>query len=130
MAGLIAMRAKQRCAVLQTQAVRKSSISESQVPPIDLLRYLERYVEDIQVGFRQENHTSAPTISERLELDDPAPAGKTPKLDGAILYIAWRANCTLTLAEFAAVAEYKYLNDLMTPKEEAEYESKQGISNL
>lgn len=109
-------------------AVRTSSVQENQVPPIDLLRYLERYIEDIRAGFREANHTLAPTISQRLELEDAPTSAPARKLDGAILYAAWQANCTLTIAELAAVQEYKYLNDLMTPAEEKAYEAKNGIT--
>ena len=108
-------------------AVRKSSVAENEIPPIDLLRYLERYIEDVRIGARQQNHTLAPTITQRLELED-SPSLETRKLDGATLYLAWRANCTITVAELSAVQEYKYVNDLMTPKEEADYERKNGIN--
>ena len=105
-------------------AVRKSSLSEGELPPIDLLRYLERYISDIKAGFRQENHTLKPSLEQRLELED---AGHAPKTSPSVLYSAWQANATLTIPELEIVAEYRYLNDLMTPKEEADYESKAGI---
>ena len=101
--------------------------SFGKLPPIDLLRYIDRYILDIESGYRKENSTNLPSLEVKLELEDSTPQN-LPKLDGKNLFFAWQANATLTPRELEAVLEYKYLNDLMTPREETEYESKQRIS--
>jgi hypothetical protein len=101
--------------------------SFGKLPPIDLLRYIDRYILDIESGYRKENSINLPSLEARLELEDSAPQN-LPKLDGKILYTAWQANATLTPRELEAVLEYRYLNDLMTPTEEKAYETKNGIT--
>ena len=110
-------------------SVRKSSITENQSPPIDLLRYLESYIHDIKQGFRKENHTLQPTITQKLELDDSPRENTAQKLVRMQnLYLAWQANASLTIPELEIVEEYRYLHDLMSPAEEQRYESKKGVT--
>ena len=110
-------------------SVRASSVNAGESPPIDLLRYLERYILDIKEGFRKENHTLAPTLTQKLELDDSPKETSAQKLVRAQnLYTAWQANCTLSIPELELVEEYRYLHDLMSPTEESKYESKKGIT--
>lgn len=110
-------------------AVRKSSLSAGESPPIDLLRYLESYIHDIKQGYRKENHTLQPTLAQKLELDDSPRENTGQKLSRMQnLYLAWQANASLTLPELEIVEEYRYLHDLMSPTEESRYESKKGIT--
>ena len=112
------------------QAVRTSAIAENESPPIELLRYLEKYISDIRSGFRQENHTLAPSLEQKLELDNsPAQENTAQKLVRMRnLYTAWQSNCTLSIPELELVEQYRYLHDLMSSTEEQKYEHKNGIT--
>lgn len=100
-------------------------------PPLDLIRYLDRYILDIEQGLRKESMTLAPTMLDRLGLSDtPAGAGQSGQsaLDSKTLFAAWQANATLSVREIIAVQQYRYENDLMSPTEESAHEKANGIS--
>lgn len=69
-------------------------------PSGSLHRYISRYIDEIQNGYRKVNHTLKPDIAETLGF------AQTEKSDAD-----------------------RYANDLMSPEEESIYEQQQGISS-
>ena len=118
--------AKQYRPYLTLEALKILSSSTKQAAPtqLDLIRYLDKYISDIEHGLRKENNVLAPTLSQKLELEDSVP----PPANPAILFAVWQSNGTLTVAEMELVNKYRYENDKMTPQEEHDYESNQGVT--
>lgn len=69
-------------------------------PSGSLHRYISRYIDEIQNGYRKVNHTLKPDIAE-----------------------------TLGFAHSEKSDADRYANDLMSPEEESIYEQQQGISS-
>ena len=72
-------------------------------PTSSMCRYLQRYLLDVESGFRQANHIGSGTVAEKLGFDS------TPK------------------TKHESEQQYRYDNDLMSPQEEYEYEVSQGL---
>lgn len=95
-------------------------------PDIELLRYLETFRAKISFdAISKTIQTPRATISDRLEL-----SGKMVIIDVGPskqnCYDRWLAFPEhLTLAELEKAHMHRYENDLMTPEEEADFESRQ-----
>lgn len=72
-------------------------------PTSGLCRYLQRYLLDVESGFRQANHIGSGTLEQKLGFE------QEPK------------------TKFESEQQYRYENDLMSPQEEYEYERSQGL---
>jgi len=100
------------------------SALKTQSSNISLIRYLDDFAHKIARDSLKPNLVLKPTISDKLEL-----SGSKVQIDLVSLkkqaYQKWLdhpANCNSQ--EIARMLMYKYENDLMSPEEEAEYESK------
>jgi len=92
-----------------------------------LIKYLEKYCLEITHSVREESYTANPrkTLSQRLELDDTpsAPINPIIQITGEAAYQKQLINpIHCTPKEIEAAMEYRYLNDLMSPDEEKQYE--------
>lgn len=93
---------------------------------VSLIRYLEDFAHKISRDSIKPNLTLKPSLEDKLELN--APRART--MDSLIAlkslaYQKWLTNPTkCTSSELARVHMYRYENDLMSPEEETEYESK------
>ena len=72
-------------------------------PTSSMCRYLQRYLLDVESGFRQANHVGLPSVEQSL--------GFTAE----------------PRTRHESEQQYRYDNDLMSPTEEYEYEVSQGI---
>lgn len=72
-------------------------------PTSSMCRYLQRYLLDVESGFRQANHVGLPSVEQSLGFEKEA---KT---------------------KHESEQQYRYDNDLMSSQEEYEYEKSQGI---
>lgn len=81
-----------------------ANLSHSHSQTSALTRYLNKYVSDIESGFRSESITVQPDISTSL--------GFTPPIEDKT---AWEKE-----------QERRYLNNEMSPEEEKDYEKEQG----
>ena len=88
---------------------------------LSIAQYIERFIIQIDHGVRQEAYEAKPkpTISEQLGFDTPSPLN-----EGLIAYKFFtengRESCTPNVLKEAL--DYAYLNDLMSPEQEKEYE--------
>jgi hypothetical protein len=96
-----------------------------------LIKYLEKYCLEITHSVREESYTANPrkTLSQRLELDDPSDIPTISiipqpiQITGEAAYQKQLINpLHCTPKEIEAAMEYRYLNDLMSPDEEKQYE--------
>lgn len=81
-----------------------AGLSRAQAPSSELTRYLDRYILDIDSGYRKENHVSKPTIQDKLGFSEPQ-----------------------ELTNYEAEQLRRYENDEMSPDEESAYELSQGL---
>ena len=72
-------------------------------PTSSMCRYLQRYLLDVESGFRQANHIGSPSLESSLGFESE------PR------------------SKFESEQQYRYDNDLMSPTEEYEYEVSQGL---
>jgi hypothetical protein len=72
-------------------------------PTSSMCRYLQRYLLDVESGFRQPNHTGAPSLEQSLGFEKES------------------------RTKHESEQQYRYDNDLMSQQEEYEYEVSQGI---
>ena len=87
-----------------------ASLSHAHSPVSPLTRYLNRYVLDVESGYRKENHVQKPSMSEGLGFESRRSRGEQTK---------WERE-----------QESRYLSDLMSPDEEKEYEQAQGLTGI
>lgn len=93
---------------------------------ITLIRYLDDFAHKISRESLKPNLTLKPTLEDRLELDAP----RAKSIDSLVAlksqaYQKWLTSPSkCTSSEIARVLMHRYENDLMSPEEEAEYESK------
>lgn len=81
-----------------------AGLSRAHAPSAELTRYLDRYILDIDSGYRKENHVSKPTVAEKLGFGESS-----------------------ELTSFEAEQLRRYENDEMSPEEESAYELSQGL---
>ena len=81
-----------------------ASLERSSSPSSQLTRYLDRYILDIDSGYRKENHVSKPTVADKLGFSEPPER-----------------------TSFEAEQLRRYENDEMFPDEESAYELSQGL---
>ena len=72
-------------------------------PTSSMCRYLQRYLLDVESGYRTANHIGSGTVAEKLGFSEE------PR------------------TRHESEAQYRYDNDLMSPQEEYEYEVSQGL---
>jgi len=90
-----------------------------------LVRYLESFLLKINHGIISPSHITAPSLESRLGMDD-SPVPISPALTGEAAYQKWLSNpVKATPHEISAALEWRYLNDMMSPEEESEYERAQ-----
>lgn len=90
----------------------------------ELLSYLELFVAKQKAGFLRSSYSVAPrqSIEDKLGLGADS---KEEKMLAAFSKHEQLGAFICTKQELALVAEYRYLNDLMSPEEETEYEATQ-----
>lgn len=79
-------------------------LAKDSAPAGQLTLYLDRYILDIDSGYRKENHVSKPTIQDKLGFSEPQ-----------------------ELTNYEAEQLRRYENDEMSPDEESAYELSQGL---
>ena len=108
------------------------SLKEQSNPPIGLIRYVDRFISEIDDGFRKESHTIKTRIDDRTDL------AVSLGLDSGIDPISERERLynqfvqSMSFSEFSSkeiilIQKYRYENDLMTPEEESIFEQSQGV---
>lgn len=92
---------------------------------LDLLRYLQKYVSDIQAGLRIPNHTLQPTISQKLGFEESHASACSGIREIPTLLSLFTINggsyIGLSIPEIQALKEYRFENSMMTEDEEAFY---------
>ena len=92
---------------------------------IKLIRKLETYQWKIQAEHLAPSYQPAPTMAERLELDD-SPQPRTLEEIRREAYRKYLQNTdSCTAAEMVRAQEYMFENDLMSPEQEAMFLSSQ-----
>lgn len=96
-----------------------------------ITRYLESFLLKINHGIVNPAHTTQLSTVQKLGFDEVLNALPTRE---QVLYSAWikvTANpSSATSKEIEACMEYKYLNKLMTPAEEREFENMNGLQTF
>jgi hypothetical protein len=91
---------------------------------LPLLVYLRNFRDKISVGAVQSQITLAPSMASKLGLDD-SPVGTNHQFARKLAYKKWIENPSrLSVYELESAQAYRYENDLMSPEEEKEYETK------
>ena len=93
---------------------------------VDLLRYMETFVVQIERGTRSPSITNALSLEQRLGVA-PVPNYSKGKPEYSIheLYQIWCSNPEfLSPPQLVQVHQYRWESDLMTPEESSIYESK------
>jgi hypothetical protein len=86
-----------------------------------LIRYLEGFSIKITTGVQSPNLTLAPSLEQKLEF-----VPRQEQEDESFIYSKWRNHPKIcTPRELKTAMDYAYRNDLLTPKEEEEYEHSQ-----
>lgn len=97
-----------------------SALKNTQSPSLPLVRYIDKYISDIEAGLRQESFTLAPSIEQKLGLTSPAKSSTITDL--VTLYNSQGNFESFTPAQIKLLQEHRYLQGLMSPEEESEYE--------
>lgn len=114
---------------LTATEIQEISLSLKQSPTparLHIAQYLERFIIEINHGIRQESYIPKPkpTLSQELGFE-PLPTNEGLADVGLIAYKFYQehgaASCTPKQLQDAL--SYMYLNDLMSPDQEKEYEN-------
>jgi hypothetical protein len=91
---------------------------------LTICQYLEGFVLKINHGIVSPAHTNNPSLEQKLGMVDPnQPIPVSHSLTGEAAYNKWLLSpVSATPKEIAEAMDWRYLNDLMSPDEEAEYE--------
>ncbi len=91
---------------------------------LTICQYLESFLLKINHGIISPAHTTAPSLEQKLGFPDPnQPIPVSHNLTGEAAYNKWFLDPkSATPKEIAEAMNWRYLNDLMSPEEEAEYE--------
>lgn len=111
------------------------SLKEQSNPPIGLIRYVDKFISEIDDGFRKESHTIKTRIDIRtdlavsLGLDSESvidPISESEKLYHRFI-LAQRSFSGFSSKEIILIQKYRYENDLMDREEESIFEKSQGV---
>jgi hypothetical protein len=95
---------------------------------IGIIRYLSKYISDIEAGFRAANYTKEPTIEEKLGFVEEKPlSAATDPINLHRQYLL-TGFIGMTPAQIEIVQAYRYESDLMEDQEEADYEKAIGLT--
>jgi hypothetical protein len=91
---------------------------------LTLCQYLESFLLKINHGIISPAHTLEPSLETKLGFPDPStPIPISHSLTGEAAHQKWLVSpVSATPKEIAEAMNWRYLNDLMSPDEEAEYE--------
>jgi len=91
---------------------------------LTICQYLESFLLKINHGIVSPAHTLNPSLEQKLGFPDPStPIPISHNLTGEAAYNKWLLSPgSATPKEIAEAMNWRYLNDLMSPEEEAEYE--------
>lgn len=91
---------------------------------LTICQYLEGFVLKINHGIITPAHVNNPSLEQKLGMvDSSTPIPISHNLTGEAAYQKWLVSPTsATPKEIAEAMDWRYLNDLMSPDEEAEYE--------
>ena len=90
---------------------------------LQICKYLEGFMLKITHGVIQSAHTPQPTAEEKLGF---APIPVSHEVTGEAAYQKWLLDpAKATPKEIEEAMDWRYRNNLMSPTEEAEYESSQ-----
>lgn len=88
---------------------------------LQIAQYLEGFLLKINHGIVSVAHTTRPSIEQKLGF---APIPAPHNLTGEAAYQKWLISpLTATPKEIEEAQNWRYLNDLMSPEEEKEYEN-------
>ena len=95
---------------------------------LSLIRYLDGFILQIERGLRSPNSTIAPSLSQKLELEPSTPIPTALAITGEAAYQKWLLNpAKASPHEIQAANDFRYLNNLMSADEEAQYEYANGL---
>ena len=98
-------------------------------PRIPLISYLEEFAIKIERGIKTPAITNDPSIESKLGFVDSSPA---PGIHMETIVNMWEMfpndRKQYSPAQLSQIAEFRYLNDRMSPVEEAEYEKQSAQS--
>ncbi len=93
---------------------------------LTICQYLESFALKINHGIVSPAHVNNPSLEQKLgfqNLDPSTPIPISHNLTGEAAYNKWFLDPkSATPKEIAEAMNWRYLNDLMSPEEEAEYE--------
>jgi hypothetical protein len=105
-----------------TEVTRCVSVASTNTRLIGYLRLFLAKIENEQVSVQ---YTNAPSIEEKLGLEDSPPAKQDLKAQRFQAYNKWlESPAKCSILEHARAQMYRYENDLMSPEEESSYEQK------
>ena len=104
--------------------VISSALKSSQSPQIGLIRYVDKFISDIQNGYRKENHTLKPSLEESLGFSKPS---ETSYVSIEYLMEVYEKTGfqSMTPGQILKIQLHRYENDLMSSEEETAFEQSQ-----
>lgn len=111
------------------------SLKEQSNPPIGLIRYVDKFISDIDDGFRKESHSLKPRISLESSLGfvESSESSEPDDLISSLqkLYKEFlqsnQSFSGFSSKQIILIQKYRYENDLMTQEEESIFEQSQGV---
>jgi len=91
-----------------------------------LLRYLEKYISDIEDGYRKENISLAPSLEQKLGLGSEVVSHEISIADLLESYQS-AGFAGMKSKDIQRLQEHRYTSDLMAPQEMYDHESSQGV---
>jgi len=105
-----------------TEVTRCVSVSSTNTRLIGYLRLFLAKIENEQVSVQ---YTNAPSIEEKLGLEDSPPMKTDLRALRLQAYNKWLSSpASCSILEHTRAQMYRYENDLMSPEEETSYEQK------
>jgi hypothetical protein len=113
---------------LTPSEIQEISLALKQSPTparLHIAQYLERFILEINHGIRESSYTPKPrpTLSQELGFDPPTPNDLSDIGKVAYKFYQEHGPESCTPKQLQDALSYMYLNDLMTPEQEKEYEN-------
>ena len=104
-----------------------AALKQSPTPSrLNIAQYLEKFILEINHGVRESSYTMnpRPTLADELGFTEPTTRDKEPSAELiAYRFMVEHGNNACTPKQLKDALSYAYLNDLMTPEQEAAYEN-------
>lgn len=103
----------------------------SHPPNIYMIRYMDKYISDIEAGFREPNHALKPSLEEKLDMMHES-LNEDLNSRGAQLFNLYTSQQntfkSFSPKDIEVLQEYRYSNNLMSNIEETQYEFSLGLT--